>query len=983
MRKIIVLALLLMSRVTLAQEVLENNPPSLKWRELVTPHFRVVHPENFGAEAQRVANSLEHIRTLEAQTLSGSLPRRIPVILQTQSSVSNGFVSMLPRRSEFYAMPSQNYNFTGTNDWLDMLTAHEYRHIVQFQHATRGFNKVLYYMFGSTTLAGMAQAAAPGWFWEGDAVATETAFTRSGRGSIPHFSLAFRTNLLEGRVFNYHKQHLGSFKHHIPNEYVLGFHMVSYLRKRTGDPNIWGKITGRSWSMPFIPFAFSNAIKKETGLYVTDLYREMVEDFQTRWNDHLAGITLTPFEPVNIRQGEAYTDYRYPQPLANGDVVALRSGIGDIEEVVVIRNGAVRKIFTPGFINDAGMLSADGNRVVWNEYGFDPRWRVRNYSLVKTIDVDDRRVRVVGSRRSRYGGAAISPDGSKVATVRTTTTYETNLVVLDYESGEELYVIPNPGQDFYSMPRWAPDGERIVVLRTGKQGRTIALVDVSSGVVSDLLPYTNENKGHPVLFDNYLFYNSGVTGIDNIFAYHLTDGRTFQVTSSRYGAYNPAISPDGRYIYYNEQTRNGLDIVRVPLRPSRWHAFEEAGASVDHHTHLVEQEGSPNVFATVPKREYVSGKYSKLRGLINPYAWGLNIETDLTEAQVGISSRDILSTTSVQAGYVFDINERTASVEGRVSYQALYPIIDVSASLADRKVDVDRMTLNRIVEEDTVQVDYDVAFSWKEKNLSAGLRIPLLLTSGRYMANLHVGNAVGVTTVSGFRNNVDGGGRLFPSEWPQQLALNHLDNGTLMYNHISMTATRLLKRSRRDINSRWGQQLFVNAYHTPYGGDFYGRQLSVYSVLYFPGFFKHHSLWGYAAWQYSQRDPVYLSSGEGLNQYTFRNQVPLPRGQSVFRHERYVGFSVNYTLPIWYPDIAIGPLLNFQRLRTTLFYDQGEGRTRLTELRTNFWNSAGAELRLDLNIMRFAPRFDIGVRFTRGLSPATSSVEFLIGSFNF
>jgi hypothetical protein len=239
-----------------AQVVLENNPPSVKWRQVVTPNFRVLYSKGFEEQAQRMANSLEHIREPEAESL-GSQPKRMSFILQNQSSVSNGFVSILPRRSEFYAMPSQDYNFIGTNDWLNMLAAHEYRHVVQYQHATRGFNKLIYYLFGSISLAGMAQVAAPSWFWEGDAVATETAFTPSGRGKIPNFGLLMKTNLLEGRKFNYHKQHLRSYRHNIPDHYVLGYYMVSYLRRKTNDPDIWGKITARSWSVPFLPFAFS------------------------------------------------------------------------------------------------------------------------------------------------------------------------------------------------------------------------------------------------------------------------------------------------------------------------------------------------------------------------------------------------------------------------------------------------------------------------------------------------------------------------------------------------------------------------------------------------------------------------------------------------------------------------------------------------------------------------------------------------------
>jgi hypothetical protein len=193
-----------------AQEVLENNPPSLKWYQIKAPHFKVIYPEGFEQQAQRVTNTLEHIYEPEAKSL-GVRPRKISVVLQNQSSISNGFVTMIPRRSEFYTMPPQDYNFGGTNDWLDQLATHEYRHIVQFQRSITGFNKALYYLFGPATLTAMAITAVPQWFWEGDAVATETAFTHSGRGRIPNFGLLMRSNLQEGSVFNYHKQYLRSY----------------------------------------------------------------------------------------------------------------------------------------------------------------------------------------------------------------------------------------------------------------------------------------------------------------------------------------------------------------------------------------------------------------------------------------------------------------------------------------------------------------------------------------------------------------------------------------------------------------------------------------------------------------------------------------------------------------------------------------------------------------------------------------------------
>ena len=956
----------------LGQAVLENNPPSVRWHQVKTPHFRVLYTDGFHDQAERVANSLEHIREEAAESL-GTRPRRMSFILQNHSAVSNGFVSILPRRSEFYAMPSQDYNFIGTNDWLDLLTIHEYRHVVQYQHATRGFNRAIYYLFGSISLAGMAQVAAPSWFWEGDAVATETALTLSGRGKIPNFGLLMKTNLLHGRKFNYHKQHLRSYKHNIPDHYVLGYYMVNYLRRKTDDPDVWAKITARSWSVPFIPFAFSNAIKKETGLYVTDLYDEMADDLASQWKQELAGLQLTPFVRSNPRDEKGYTDYLYPQVLDDGNIVAMKKGIGDIEQFVLLKDGE-EKVFIPGQINDTGMLSAEGNTVVWNEYGYHPRWRVWNYSQVKAYDIASGKKRRIGPKQSRYASAAITPQGDKIVTVETDIHYKTHVVVLDAASGSVIKKFANPENYFYSMPRWSADGKTIVVVKTQAEGKTLSLIDFQSGTSRDVLPLTQENVGYPVLYEDYLLFNSPATGIDNIYAIDLNTNERFQVTSSRLGAYNPAVSKDGKTLYYNDQTKDGMDVVSIPFDRSMWKPFEPGRTTSLFFRELVEQEGNPHLFGNVPDSARQHTPYRKVSGIINPYNWGITVDNELTEATIGLISRDILSTTSLSLGYHFDINERTSALRGQVSYQALYPIIDISASLAERNVNEGATQFYDTLGE-PLEVK-DVVFEWREKNVQAGLRVPLITTSSKYHGSVEAGNVVGLTHVTAFRNNIDNGGRLVPRG--DDLAYfyrDYVDNGNLVYNNFYVSAYRLLKQSRRDINSRWGQQIELQSFETPYGGDFSGRLLSAFGLLYFPGVAKHHSFWGYGAWQHTKLE-------QERQNYVFRNQVPTPRGQSVSRFENFYSASANYTLPLWYPDVAVGPILNIQRLRATAFFDYGLGENPSFGTRQQYM-SAGIEAKLDINIMRFLPQFDIGVRFSKGLKPATTEVELLIGTFNF
>jgi hypothetical protein len=884
-------------------------------------------------------------------------------------------------------MPTQNYNFLGTNDWLNLLASHEYRHVVQYQHANRGFNKVFYYLFGANTLSAMAHVAAPQWFWEGDAVATETAFTHSGRGRIPNFGLLFKTNLMEGRTFNYHKQYLRSYRHNIPNHYVLGFHMVGYLRKRTNDPDIWEKITARSWNVPFIPFAFSNAIKRETGLHVTGLYKAMATDLKKDWQKQIDSLTLTTFEKVNSRKTKTYTDYLFPQPLEDGSIVVLKEGMGDIEQFRLIKNGEENSGYTPGFINDNGMLSAAKSRVVWSEYGYDLRWGVRNYSLIKGYDFKTKTKYRIGKKRDRYAGASLSPDGTKVAAIRSDNNYKVALVILDF-SGKILKEFVNPDNSFISMPRWSDDGKRIVALKTTPQGRTVLLIDAESGNTTDLFPASQENIGHPVLYGKFLLFNSPATGIDNIFAYNIETKTRYQITTSKYGAYNPSVSNDGKTIYYNDQYRDGMDVVQNPFDPSLWKPYNTKFESINMLADLLtQQEGRPGLLDSVPVQTLTIAKYSKLKGMINPYSWGAFIDNTLAQATIGVSSQDILSTTSINLGYQYDIAERTGLWKAGLSYQGFYPIIDASVTTGNRH------------QNETI-FDRKVKFTWRETGFLTGLRLPLTLTNSKYITQMEIGNSLGITQVSSFRNEVSADGNLISTGDQRYVPVNdtlvyvfnnRVSDGMLLYNDVKFSFARSLKRSYRDFNSRFAQSVNFEYLSTPYGGDFKGRLLAVRGSLYFPGLFKHHSLYIRGGYQSSYSSLM-------LNTYDFRNVIFKPRGYSYPRDTKFYSVAFNYALPVWYPDISIGPLLNIQRIKANLFYDygRGEGSSYYYHIskpavygnqRIDNYNSVGAEVSFDINIMRFLPQFEIGFRATylQANRFNTSGVvfEFLLGNIPF
>ncbi|MFM8914557.1 MAG: hypothetical protein ACKOE6_16815, partial [Flammeovirgaceae bacterium] len=394
--------------------------------------------------------------------------------------------------------------------------------------------------------------------------------------------------------------------------------------------------------------------------YITGLYREMAAQLKKDWQAQIDTLKLTPFEKVNIRTSKAYTDYKYPQVLADGSLLVQKSGIGDIETLVTIKNGLAKKAFVQGPVNNTAMMSAARNRVVWNEYRFDPRWRVRNYSAIVGYDVETKTKRVI-AKRGRYAAAAISPDGYKIATVETTQEYQTKLVVLDYFSGKVLIEFANPNNDFISMPRWSADNVSLIALKTNQQGKAISQFNTQTGGVAELTDFSDENYGYPVPHGKYILYNSPASGIDNIYALDTETKLRYQVTCSKYGAYNPAVSPDGKTLYYNDQSADGMDVVKTVFNPSSWQVWTTRPQPSYTFAHLVEQEGNPTLLSNIPQETYKTKRYSRLKGIVNPYSWGGYFTNSLSQANIGITSRDLLSTTTINAGYNYDLQERNGA----------------------------------------------------------------------------------------------------------------------------------------------------------------------------------------------------------------------------------------------------------------------------------------------------------------------------------
>ena len=211
-------------------------------------------------------------------------------------------------------------------------------------------------------------------------------------------------------------------------------------------------------------------------------------------------------------------------------------------------------------------------------------------------------------------------------------------------------------------PSWSPQGDRIAFVRYRPQeGLRLALIRPDGSGLSIL------DDGGPALGEvldpawspdgRYLFFAADPTGIFDIFAYDIEMGALYQVTNVLTGAYEPAISPDGKTLAYTGYSAAGYDQYVMPIDKATWRPYapesvppaapDEGGPAAPAAPEHFRAQASPPVSAP-------ASKYSPWPTLSPAVGYAM-IGGDTTGQyyiQLAIAGMDVLETTS----YVFAVD---------------------------------------------------------------------------------------------------------------------------------------------------------------------------------------------------------------------------------------------------------------------------------------------------------------------------------------
>ncbi len=956
---------LLIAGPSLAQQ----NPPGLDWRQIRTERFKVIFPAEITAEAQRVANTLEHIYGPVSRTLGGR-EKPVDVVLANQTARANGFVSLAPRRSVWFSTPPQDAGRL-SGEWYQLLAVHEMRHVVQFDRMRRGLVRLGWLLGGETGQSIASFLLVPPWFWEGDAVGMETALSETGRGRMPRFGLHIRALLLSGRRYSYYKAHHRSYRDWYPDHYQLGYYLTTYVRRHHGSET-WDRVLGSTtrWGLFLpvtLPWSFSFALRQHTGASAARTYERAMDELGGLWQAQQQDLPTTPLRVLAGQDDQGvWTNYQFPQPLSDGSVLAGKRGLADPPTLVRLHpDGREERV---RFYQSLGGLRAAGGIAAWNRPTPDRRWGFRDWSDVMVLDIDSGHMRQLTHRGTLFAPAP-SPDGARIAAVEFGPDRRCHLVLLETGGGAEVARFPAPEGVFWRTPAWSEDGRQIAVLRQDEGGHTLELIDAESGQGEIVLPRTHADIGWPVFWDSYLLFDSPRGGIDNIHAVHLPSGAQFRVTSRPLAATHAAVAGDS--LLFQEYTVDGYRIAAMHLDPASWTPVEQVeDRRVSYFEPLIEQEQGGPVLADIPRRVYPVSEYRPLGHLLNVHSWAFSpLPPDYA---LSLTSSDLLGLSSTSAGVEYNSNEDAFSVLGGFSLAAWYPVLSLGGRWGERTGDY--VIRTREARGDSLEVrQKEETDRWSEKSLSAGIGIPLTLSRGPWRSSLHLSAVAEWTDISGRDDLNRPGDDLW---WPDTESANQEARDVVTRNHngrfTPLTYRLAFARSRRsaprDLAPPWGQTLQLAWRHTPLAGDYAGTLLSGRLGLRFPGLAAHHGLRLTGAYEW--QDP---GSADGLP-YRFASEQPFVRGYGYRFHRSLVLGTVSYALPLLYPDWNLGALVFLQRLRVGLFYDHGRGAR---PART--YQSTGAELTADFYPFSLQIPLNMGLRYVYRPDEGDSRFEMVVG----
>jgi hypothetical protein len=889
-----------------------GNPPSIKWRQINTDTARILFPEGLDSTAQRVAAIVHYLAKNNPAPL-GAVVRKVTIVLQGQTTVSNGYVGLAPFRSEYYLTPVLDNFDLGSTSWPEALAVHEYRHVEQFNNFRNGISRAAYYLFGEEGYLVASNASIPDWFYEGDAVYNETVTTNQGRGRLPFFLNQYKSLWIADKHYSWMKLRNGSLKDYVPNHYPLGYLLVNYGREKYGV-DFWTKVTRDASAFHGIFYPFQKAIKRYSGMSYKN-FREQAFDYYKNiaaGKDNIVA-AANKENGVNVPvKKNTVANYYYPYETGKDSLVYLKETYSTLPAFYLRDAHGEHKIRTRDISLDHQYGYRNG-KIVYAAYEPDARWNWRDYSVIKVLDLHTGEQRSL-LHRTKYFTPDISPSGKLIAAIEIQPGGKNELHVLDAETGKLVQKFHSREVNIFTDPKFIDDSTLVIAVRLNDGRMALALADVQVGSVERLSTPSFSPVGSPYAANGMVYFTASYSGNDELYAISLKGHHLSRITQSPLGNYYPSVN--GETLTWSYFTADGYRVRQMSLQIAGSNvmndsipqtAIPEFPVSHSNELHDILEKDIPN-------RNFSVEKYRQGHHLFYFHSWRPYFEDpDFTYS---IYSDNMLNTLSTEFFYHYNRDEHTHGGGFSLLYGAWYAHLNGGMEY----------TFNRPVTIGGKKAMLD------EMATRIGASIPFNFTKGKSFNFLTIGTEVSYNRQAfkgAYRDSLGSAGFAY------------------LYHYLSWSQQK--EKAVQHIYPRLGYRVSLEDRHAISRYNAY--QWLTNGAIYLPGIYRNHSLVFTGSFQQA-----------GTQDVIFANRFAGSRGYASYYFSRMWRLSGNYHFPIVYPDFGFGNIVYFQRVRGNLFYDltrvYSADKTATVDLR-----SAGAEIYFDTRWWNEYP-LSFGIRYS-------------------
>lgn len=546
-------------------------PSGGDWRTLTTRHFWVHYPSELREVALKTAQYAEESHAVLGSMFHREDDRTHVTILDTEDT-TNGFATPYPDSSLTFWVtppsPEEDWYVGRYDNWLKMIIAHEYTHVLHLRSATgpgqiNGWINASVLRFLLPEFAVLLQLDfLPNFLKEGLAVFQESALTGGGRAIEGQFDMVLRRQFLEGAPFSIDKASGNYALEWAPGGalYSYGTIFHKYLAAKGGiDQAV--RISDRLGEFPWA--GINVASLRATGKPMYRLWDDAVAFFRDRYARQVEAIRRRPLTASRLLTTTG-RNHRHPHWLDAATLLYTQSPLED--EVGVVRHdlatGKTRFVLAKSSRKDFRVVPG-GKKLVFYGAGESPR--LTSFTDAFTHDLEAGATRPL-TRGLRASCPAPHPDGRTLVVLNGGG--RNDLAMLDPE-GKVQWRLKGPMLGSFASPVWHPDGRRAVLVQW-QEGRTnLVWLDAETRKLTPVVPDDAVQIAPCVSPDGrWVVYASDRTGVMNLHAIRLADGARFQVTNVLGGAFDPEVSPDGRQLAFVDYGPKGYDVHVMPFDPA-------------------------------------------------------------------------------------------------------------------------------------------------------------------------------------------------------------------------------------------------------------------------------------------------------------------------------------------------------------------------------------------------------------------------------